>query len=238
MFDNLVESSPHRGKIGGTASSSLMSLVIHGLLIYVAVMATMKVHEVIAQTPGDTNIVFLTRPQEKPPEPEKQAPLSSLTPPPKGFQNIKIVTEIPTSIPPVNLNERFDPRDYTGKGVEGGIDKGVVGGTGPVPTDLAQVYISSVVDEIPIRLSGPTPQYPSILQQAGMEGHVVTQVVIGMDGRPEPETFRIISSNNAAFERPAREAVLRSVYRPGRMRGEAVRVLVEIPVNFQINKAR
>ncbi len=239
MFDNLVESNPKGRKIGGAASSSFMSLVIHGALIYGAVMATMKVREAVQDAQIDTNLVFLTQQQDKPPEPEPEKPqLASLTPPPQGFQTVVVVTEIPTEIPPVNLNERFDPRDYSGVGVEGGIAQGVVGGTGPVPTDLAQVFVEAVVDEAPIRLSGPQPAYPPLLKDAGIEGTVRVQVVIGVDGHPEPETVRIVGSTNKAFERPARDAVLGSVYRPGRMRGQAVRVLVEVPVVFNIIKSR
>lgn len=239
MFDNLVESNPKGRKIGGAASSSFMSLVVHGVLIYVAVMATMKVREAVQGAQLDTTLVFLTQQQDKPPEPEEQKPqLASLTPPPQGFQTVVVVTSIPTEIPPVNLNERFDPRDYSGVGVEGGIAQGVVGGTGPVPTDLAQVYVEAVVDEPPIRLSGPQLQYPPLLKDAGIEGSVTIEVVIGVDGHPEAETFRIIESTNKAFERPARDAVLGSVYRPGRMRGQSVRVLVRQPVVFNIIKSR
>jgi TonB family protein len=239
VFDNLVESNPKRGKIGGTASSSFMSLAIHGVLIYAAVVATMKVREAVQQASIDTTLVFLTQQQDKPPEPKPEQPqLASLTPPPQGFQTVVVITEIPTEIPPVNLNERFDPRDYSGVGVEGGIAQGVVGGTGPVPTDLAQVYVEAVVDEPPIRLSGPVLQYPPLLKDAGIEGQVIIEVVIGVDGHPEPESFRIIESTNKAFERPARDAVLGSVYRPGRMRGQPVRVLVRQPVVFSIIKNR
>jgi TonB family protein len=193
----------------------------------------------VQQASIDTTLVFLTQQQDKPPEPKPEQPqLASLTPPPQGFQTVVVITEIPTEIPPVNLNERFDPRDYSGVGVEGGIAQGVVGGTGPVPTDLAQVYVEAVVDEPPIRLSGPVLQYPPLLKDAGIEGQVIIEVVIGVDGHPEPESFRIIESTNKAFERPARDAVLGSVYRPGRMRGQAVRVLVRQPVVFSIIKNR
>ena len=46
----------------------------------------------------------------------------------------------------MNLNERFDPKDFTGKGVEGGIATGVVGGTGPVPIE-GEVFLAAEVDE-------------------------------------------------------------------------------------------
>lgn len=234
MFDKLVESNPKNRKLGGVGSSSLTSLVIHGLVIYGAIMATMKGHEVVTQAALDTTLVIFTEEEEKQEEKPEEPQLASLTPPPQGFQTVVVVTEIPTEIPPVNLQERFDPRDYSGTGVEGGIAQGIVGGTGPVPTDLQQVFVEAVVDEPPIRLSSPPLNYPPLLRDAGIEGQVIIEVVIGTDGHPESETLRVIESTNRAFERPAREVVLGSVFRPGRMRGQAVRVLVRQPIVFSI----
>jgi outer membrane biosynthesis protein TonB len=237
VFDKLVESNPKSRKMGGTGSSSVTSLVIHGLLIWGAVMATMKAGDAVQQASMDTTMVFLDTEEEKPEEEKPEEPqLASLTPPPQGFQTVVIVTEIPTEIPPVNLNERFDPRDYSGAGVEGGIASGIAGGTGPVPTDLQQVFVEAVVDEIPMRLSTPPLVYPPLLKDAGIEGHVIIEVVVGIDGHPEADTFRIVESSHKGFERAARDLVLGSLFRPGRMRGQAVRVLIRQPVNFGLNK--
>lgn len=235
MFDNLVESNPRNRKIGGVFGSSMWSTVVHGLVIYGAVTATAKVKEAVEAAAADTQLIFISHTNEPEPEPEPEQPqLASLTPPPKGFQTVVAITEIPTEIPPVNLNERFDPRDYSGVGTEGGIATGIEGGTGDVPTDLQAVFVEAVVDEPPIRLSSPNLYYPPLLRDAGIEGNVVFEVIIGVDGHPEPESLRVISSSNKAFERPARDVVLGSVFRPGRMRGQPVRVLVRQPIAFQI----
>lgn len=235
MFDILVESKPKKQGVKGFLSSSLISFALHVGIIYAAVTATMRGAELVQELGTDTNMVFLT---EQEPEPEEEPPpppeIATLNPPPKGFQTLIAPVEIPTEIPPVNLNERFDPRDYSGIGVEGGIAEGVEGGTGPV--DLDAVFVEAVVDEPPIRLSGPPALYPPLLKDAQIEGYVVTEVVIGIDGHPEPDSFRIIESSNRAFERSARNAILGSVYRPGRMRGQPVRVLVRQPVQFNIQR--
>lgn len=234
MFDNLVESRPQKRGIRGALSSSFMSMVFHGLAIYGMIVGTMKAGEVVEQLTQDTNMVFLT--EEPEPEPEEPPPpqLATLNPPPKGFQTLAAPVDIPTEIPPVDLNERFDPRDYSGVGVEGGIAAGVEGGTGPV--DLTQIFVEAVVDEAPERLSGPPLRYPPLLQDAGIEGSVTAEFVVGTDGHPEHDTFKVISSTNRAFERPARDAILNSVYRPGRMRGTPVRVLVRQTVRFRLNR--
>ena len=234
MFDNLVESNPKNRKMGGMFGSGMWSVVVHGVLIYGAVMVTTKVKEVVEAQAMDTTLIFIDQNQPDEPEPEPEPQLASLTPPPKGFQTVIAITEIPTEIPPVNLNERFDPRDYTGVGQEGGIASGIEGGTGDVPTDLQAVFVEALVDEPPIRLSSPPLNYPPLLRDAGIEGSVVYEVVIGTDGHPEPESLRLVSSSNKAFERPARDVILGSVFRPGRMRGQPVRVLVRQPIAFQI----
>jgi outer membrane biosynthesis protein TonB len=235
MFDNLVESNPKNRKLGGMFSSSMWSMIVHGLVIYGAVQATAKVKDVVEAMAADTLTFFISHQNEPEPEPEPEQPqLASLTPPPKGFQTVLSITEIPTEIPPVNLNERFDPRDYTGVGQEGGIASGIEGGTGDVPTDLQAVFVEAVVDEPPILLSRGNLHYPPLLQDAGIEGSVVFEVIIGVDGHPEPESIRIITSTNKLFESPARNVVLGSVFRPGRMRGQPVRVLVRQPISFKI----
>jgi len=236
VFDNLVESRPKRRGVKGLLSSSFMSVAIHTGIVYGAVAATMRGTEIIQEITQDTTMLFLIEEQEPEPEPEQPPPpqLATLNPPPKGFQTLTAPVEIPTEIPPVNLNERFDPRDYSGVGVEGGLAEGVEGGTGPV--DLDQVFVEAIVDEPPIRLSGPPPVYPPLLKDAQIEGRVIFELVVGVDGHPEEETLKVIESSNRAFERNARAAVLGSVYRPGRMRGMPVRVLIRQPITFTIQR--
>ncbi len=225
MFDVLIESKPKRRGFGRTLPSSIFSIVTHGVLIYAAVMATMKGEEVTQETVADTQMVFL---EEQEPEPEEpQAP----PPPPKGFQTLLAPVEIPTSIPPIDLNERFDPRDFSGVGVELGVATGIEV-TGPV--DLTQVFIEAVVDEPPERISFPAPEYPRILLEAGVEGSVVLEAIIDTTGHAEPASIKVISSTNRAFEAPAKEAMRKALFRPGRVRGQPVRVLVHMPLRFVI----
>src|SRR5207245_4882655 len=92
----------------------------------------------------DTAMVYLDQQQQqKPPE---QQPVQ-LDVPLKGFQTVVAPDVIPTNIPPVNLQEKFDPKDYSGTGVEGGI------GTGMVPTGN-EVFMEAIVEEKPSELSG------------------------------------------------------------------------------------
>jgi len=225
VFDTLIVSKPQKRGLGQRLPGSLFSLVTHGLLIYGAVQATMKGDLGAVEAALDTNMVFLEEEKQEP-EPEPEAP----PPPPKGFQTLMAPVDIPTSIPPINLNEKFDPRQFSGVGVELGVAEGVVGG----PVDLTQIFVEAVVDEPPERISFPPPEYPRILLEARVEGTVVLEAVIDTTGHAEPPSIKVVSSTNRAFEAPARESMRKALFRPGRVRGQAVRVLVQMPLRFVI----
>lgn len=234
MFDNLVVSNPRKKKVRDRLPSALLSIVLHTGLIYWAVAATMIGDTGEGDAPVDTTLVFLQE-QEEEPEPEPEQPvIARLNPPPMGFQTMTVPIEIPTEIPPIDLSQRFDPRDFSGIGVEGGIFEGVQGGTGPV--DLNQTFVEAMVDERPENISCPPQNYPELLRQAGIEGTVLVQAVIDTTGHVEEGSVQIIRSDHAQFDRPARAMLQRCVYRPGRIRGRPVRVLVQQPITFSITR--
>ncbi len=232
MFDHLIASTPRRGGAKKSLPSFMTSLSIHGGIIWVAVVATIKTAEVIEEAAADTTMIFLTQESKVEAEPPPVQEILTIDPPPKGFQILVAPIEIPTEIPPVDLSERFDPRDFSGIGVEGGVFSGVVGGTGPV--DFSQTFLETAVDERPERLSGPYPRYPEMLRQAGIEGFVLLEFVIDTSGRVEESTLKVLQSTNRAFEGPAKVVIRQSLYRPGRVRGQAVRVLVSQRIGFTI----
>lgn len=236
MFENLIESKRKRQN---TLTQSATSIVVHLVLAAGAIKATQGAAEVIREIVQDTSMVFL-KPPEPPREPEQipENVVISANPPPQGFQVVLPPENIPTEIPPVNLTERFDPRDFTGKGVEGGIATGVAGGTGPVPTIEGEVFLAAEVDETPQVNPGHTCQgkYPPVMQSAGIPGRVVLQFVVNVDGRADPGNIKVISTTHKAFEEPARSGILSPgcTFKPGKSRGQPVRVLVQQAVSFKV----
>lgn len=224
MFDHLIESNnrPNKKKAFGLG---FVSLIGHSVLVLAAVVATLTAGENSDDAIVDTAMVFLNQDEQK--KPEEQPPVVEV-PQLKGFQTVVAPTDIPTDIPPINLQERFDPKDYTGTGVEGGI------GTGLVPSD--QVFMESVVEERPEVLSGPSLVYPDLLRQAGVQGRVLVQAIIDTSGRAEPPSVKIIQSPNPGFDQSAKNYVLRALFRPARVHGRAVRVLVNLPIDFKIKR--
>jgi protein TonB len=142
-------------------------------------------------------------------------------------------TEIPKDIPPVNLNERFNAADFSGKGVEGGIAAGVTGGTGPV---TGETFLQEQVDDPVQPINIPKPRYPPVLQQAGVSGFVDVTYVVDTLGHAEPNSWRVLKSTNAQFEAPAREAIMKGVFKPARIKGAAVRQLVQQSIRFNIGQ--
>ncbi len=232
MFDHLLASAPPRRE--KSLPSALTSISIHAGVIWLAVTVTIKTAEVIEEAQADTTMIFLTQEAEVEAEPPPVQEILTIQPPPKGFQVLQAPIEIPTEIPPIDLSERFDPRDFSGSGVQGGVFSGVEGGTGPV--DLSVTFNEAMVDERPERLSGPLPRYPEMLRQAGIEGSVMLEFVIDTAGRVEAALIKVLQSTNRAFEGPAKDVIRRSLYRPGRVRGQAVRVLVTQQIGFTIQR--
>ncbi len=216
------------------------STVAQGALMVAAVFATMGVAHEAQSVDIDTIMLVMDEPeQQEEQEPEDEPPpvVTSLNPPPKGFQVLSAPVDIPSEIPPVNLQERFDPRDYTGVGVEGGVFSGIEGGTGPV-VDLAQVFAEAVVDEVPERISCPVPEYPRMMQQANIEGQVLLQFIVETDGHVRNANIDVLSSSHKAFEGPARDMISKCLFRPGRVRASPVRVLVQMPIIFNLQGRR
>jgi TonB family protein len=227
VFDVLIESRK-KGEGKKALGVGAISLMLHTVIIGGAVVATLTAGSGDASTKVDTQMVFLNQQQEQkqdqPPPPQLDMQL-------KGFQTVIAPTDIPTNIPPVNLQEHFDPRDYSGVGVEGGVATGIVPGAD-------QVLSVDVVQEKPELLSHPPVVYPPLLQQAGIEGRVMVQAIVDTTGRVEVNSARVMESANPGFDQPAKNVVLKSLYRPGRVYGRAVRVLVQIPIDFKIQRNR
>jgi TonB family protein len=121
----------------------------------------------------------------------------------------------------------IDPRDYRGRGREGGR------ATTAVPAHGA-VYMSAVVEDAPVLLSGPPLAYPELLRQARIQGRVEVEAIIDATGRAEVGTVHVVGSPHPGFDAPARDFVRRALFRPGRMHGRAVRVLVRLPIEFTL----
>jgi protein TonB len=224
VFDHLIESKRKKDtkRVFGLGAASML---VHTVVIALAVYATLNAGQSDTKVRVDTALVFMDQPkQEKPPEQPVQ-----LDVPLKGFQTVVAPEVIPTNIPPVNLQEHFDPKDYSGSGVEGGLASGLV------PTGN-EVFMEAIVEEKPAVLSGPPPSYPELLKQAGIQGRVLVQAIVDTLGRAEAGSIKVLQSPNPGFDQSAKNYVQKALFRPARVHGRAVRVLIQIPIEFRLKQ--
>ena len=218
-----------RGKTRSTGllRVGLTSLAIHAVMIGGVVYATLHAAPSDTRVRMDTTVVLLTPQAEQKPTDPAPAQLADAL---KGFQTVTVAAQIPTDIPPVDLQQRFDPKDYSGTGVEGGRANGIV-------VSGNEVYAEALVEERPALLSAPPPVYPPLLKQAGIQGRVILRAVIDTSGRVEPASIRIMQSPNPAFDEPTKEWVLKALFRPARLHGRGVRVFINLPVDYSLTAA-
>jgi protein TonB len=117
----------------------------------------------------------------------------------------------------------------------GGIDGSVT--TGPVealpppaPTPQGPVRLGGQI-KAPRRLVNVAPVYPSIAQQARVEGEVEIEAVIGEDGRVRDAR---VTRGKPLLNDAALTAVRQWVFTPTTLNGEAVAVIMTVTVVFTL----
>ena len=237
MFNNLLES---RAKKQRSTGGSIVSLILHVALGTAAVYGTLHANDKKDEEKVE-EVKFVETPKEepKPPEPEKTPPPPDVTvvnPPPKGFQVLAAPVNIPDVIPDIDLSKKVtDEADFSGKGVAGGIAKGVVGGAGPVTTD--QPYFEFQVEKPVVQAPGsPAPKFPDQLRTAGIAGEVLAQFVVDTSGKADMSTFKVLESSHELFTQAVRQALPRYHFFPAEIGGKKVRQVVQQPFSFTLGK--
>lgn len=210
---------------------ALGSIAIHGVTVGAAVLLTMPRTEPAAPERTidlDPRVPF----REPPGRPE---PDGARGPSPIERPTVPLIPPVdaPTGIPPIPETATGWPLPNTGEAGDVALPGDWEDGLGG---SLDGVFERAVVDEPPALLWSPRREYPRQLLQAGLEGTVIVEVVIDTLGLAELETLRVTASPHPALSRAARDVIARSRYRPGRLGGRPVRVVVRMPVVFEISK--
>ncbi len=87
------------------------------------------------------------------------------------------------------------------------------------------------VEEKPVLICRGIPEYPEIARQAGIEGDVFLEMIVGIDGHVD--SIRILRGPSV-FHEAAREAAMRMHFRPARHNGHPVRVRVSERMSFRL----
>ncbi len=95
-------------------------------------------------------------------------------------------------------------------------------------------YFEFQVDE-PASMQGSAGlQYPAVLRTAGVEGTVLAHFELGIDGRAEMSTFKVLRSDHDAFTESVRAALPAIRYTAAHKDGRAVRQVVQQPFVFRL----
>jgi periplasmic protein TonB len=240
MFNNLLESKPKKQRsVGGL----IMSGVIHALLGTAAVYGTLQAKEQLEKPKAEkVEFVEMKKKDEPPPPKEEVKPLPKdvvmAPPPPKGFQVLTAPIKVPDVLPDIDLSKKVtDEADFTGKGVAGGVAKGVVGGTAP-PVNTDQPYFEFQVEKQVSQVPGSgNLRYPEMLKSANIEGEVLAQFVVDTTGRYEPGTFKSLKSSHDLFTAAVKNALPNMKFYPAEVGGRKVKQLVQQPFTFTLTKS-
>lgn len=219
MFGTLLESHP---PVAGSRWGIAFGVALHGLALAVLLLRPVSAARAVEVHP----------PIELPPLPPERvshpvSPPATPTPPIIAVPNGTIGT-IPLpgpfpGVPEIPIAMPGSP-------------------TAPLPTGPAPIWWTSdtvprsVLQEVPVLLQAPIPAYPTRMREAGIEGNVVIEVVVDTLGHAEPGSLRVVSSDHAEFAAPARASIAAAMFRPARVMGRPVRVLVRVPVGFRIRR--
>ena len=88
-----------------------------------------------------------------------------------------------------------------------------------------------MVEEKPDIVTQAVPLYPEIARQAGMEGDVIVEMVLGTDGRVE--SVRILRGP-PVFHEEAKKAAMRMVFTPARQNDRPVRIKISQRISFRL----
>jgi len=164
-----------------------------------------------------------TRPRAKPPTPQTQAFTAPVETPDQVTPEPGIDLGVPAG----------DPGGVEG-GVPGGVVGGVVGGLSEPPPVIDPVRVGGDIKE-PAKRKHVDPVYPDIAVRANIEGIVVLECHIGLQGQVTAvKVLRGIPLLNDA----AVEAVRQWVYTPTLLNGIPMPVIMTVTVQFALDESR
>lgn len=247
MFTTLIASDGKKKRKTMTPGMTVLSVVFHGLLLVGAVYASVKPPE--EEEEEQEQVTFMEIEEEPPPPPEQEV-APAAPPPVVGFQELVPPLDPPPFIPVPDVSApAVNIEDFSGIGVAGGIapPDGYV--APPAPPDPGEggegfAYQVAVLDSPPVLQNTAAVQasmrreFPRILLDAGISGRVTAEFVVEADGTVNMSTLKIIDSTNDRFSQASTNVIDGFRYTPGRYKGQAVRVLVSMPITWQADTSR
>jgi len=209
-----------------------LSILVHALVIGAAVIVPLTASDALPVLRSmEAFIAAAPLPAPPPPAPPGVAPRVR-----------PVLTSNPDAAPsvaPTGINRELglEPQATAVKGVEGGLPDGVAG-TGivalseppPPPAPTAPMRVNQGIRQ-PAKVRDAQPIYPVIAQSARVQGVVILEAVIGVDGRVrEARVLRSIP----LLDQAALDAVRQWVYTPTLLNGVPVPIVMTVTVTFTL----
>lgn len=236
LFHDVTEARPRAGRAaGGTLA---VSVVAHALILAAVIVVPLLATDVLPK-PADVVDVFVR--DALPPLPPLP-PVVSRTPAPKPVTSRNAA---PVVAPDAIRDEVIRPphTNFTvgvAPPTSAGLFSGIEGGTGPAlpqppppPAPAPQKPVRLSAYEMPRKIHDVAPRYPELAQRARIEGVVIIEAVIAVDG--SVRDARVLRSV-ALLDRAALDAVKQWRYAPTRLNGVAVPVIVTVTVQFRLQR--
>ncbi len=225
---------------------------------YLTIAMWIAIFLVLVVTIGPT-IYKLINPEKEVVNHARKIVITELAPPPSIGEKKEVVPiEAPPPLkstikftPPVikpdeQVKEEFvtvdqlkevDPGVSTEKGVETGVDYSLIETEQKVVNEEKPPAYFVAVEEMPEPIGGIQAiqekiVYPEIAKRAGVEGKVYVLAFVDENGTVTKA--QIIKGIGAGCDEAAKEAVLKTKFKPGKQRGTAVKVQVSIPIVFKL----
>jgi protein TonB len=235
IFGDVVNPAP---KLGSQSGYTLpLSMAAHAAVAAVLVIVPLMATDAVP-TPRTVVGAFTAGAElpEPPPPPAGPAGAVKTEPAPVPASVAPSVAPSAISAEPETTRQILgDPN-----GVAGGLPNGTIGGTGFLP-DVPSIpapppppgpqRVGGRIKE-PNKLRHVPPVYPAIAQQARVEGKVIVEAIIGIDGRVREA--RVVVSK-PLLDEAALSAVRQWVFTPTLLNGVPVPVIMTVTVQFRLN---
>ena len=250
MFESIVNG--HRPTHRGVAPM-LMSWAVHTLMIAAGVVLPLLFAADHVPAVSSAIPAYVTA---APPPPPPPPPAATATPAAKRASSRPAPSARPVSRAPAVAAREIAPSTTTPAagdgagsfgsvyGVVGGVPDGVPGGVvggiadvplppsppSPPPAPRAPVRTGGQI-QAPTLVKRVAPVYPPIAVNARVQGVVILEATVGLDGRVEDvEVLRSIP----LFDKAAIDAVRQWVYAPLLLNGQAERFIISVTINFTV----
>lgn len=237
LFHDVTERRPRAGRAaGGTLA---VSIVAHALILAAVIVVPLLATDTLPRLsdPLDSFIDVVPPPHPAPAPATNRTRTTTSTPSP----DVAPVTPPDEIVGEIVRQPAGDLSIGDVISTPDGDIGGVIGGTGPA-VSAPQPPAPPVPPARPVRLSAyemprkvhdVAPIYPPIAQRAGVEGVVIIEAVIAVDG--SVRDARVLRSV-ALLDRAALDAVKQWRYAPTRLNGVAVPVIVTVTVQFRLQR--